>query len=345
MQRTQLRVVLVMFAAVATGNRARAEAFRIDLEGGWSIQSSAKVAAGGEALSKPGSDTSGWHRASVPTTVVARARRGRHLPRPLLRHEPPRRSPGRPTRRQELLEPADARGQPVRACPGGIAPSSRLPPRTRQARRSGCASTASTSAPTSGSTAQDRRRGETAGACRTYELDVTGDRRPGAERPRGRGLRAPQPDDLAITFVDWNPMPPDKVMGLYRAVTLSSERSGRAAPPAGRHEADLPALDRAELTVKVFARNATGAAGDGHAAGRIGAIAFEKAVPLAAGESREVVFTPAEFPQLVVAHPRLWWPAQYGTPNLHRPRARGRGGGRTSDRADARSASASSRPR
>ena len=40
-------------------------------EPGWAIQSSAQVQAQGEALSRPGFATAGWHRASVPATVVS----------------------------------------------------------------------------------------------------------------------------------------------------------------------------------------------------------------------------------------------------------------------------------
>src|SRR3972149_5008198 len=43
----------------------------LELREGWAIQSSAQVKAGGEAISKPGYSTGGWHRATVPTTVVA----------------------------------------------------------------------------------------------------------------------------------------------------------------------------------------------------------------------------------------------------------------------------------
>ena len=95
-------------------------------------------------------------------------------------------------------------------------------------------------------------------------------------------------------------MPPDKVMGVYRDVTVSS-----SGPVTLRHPqvvTTLPgsSLDRAELTVKVFARNATAAPVDARVAGRIGTIAFERRVSLGAGESREVAFSPAEFPQLVL---------------------------------------------
>ena len=44
---------------------------RLELRDGWAIQSSAQVTAEGEAVSRPGFATPGWHRASVPTTVVS----------------------------------------------------------------------------------------------------------------------------------------------------------------------------------------------------------------------------------------------------------------------------------
>src|SRR5438034_1147851 len=47
-----------------------AEAVRIPLASGWAIQSSAAVAAGGDAVSRPGFSVEGWHPASVPGTVV-----------------------------------------------------------------------------------------------------------------------------------------------------------------------------------------------------------------------------------------------------------------------------------
>jgi exo-1,4-beta-D-glucosaminidase len=176
---------------------------------------------------------------------------------------------------------------------------------------------------------------QTAGAWRIHELDVTAVARAGAN---GLAVEvfAPLPNDLAITFVDWNPMPPDKVMGLYRPVTLQT-----SGPVALRHpqvvtKLNPPALDRAELTVKVFARNATKHPVVGTLRGKIGTLTFGKEVSLAAGESREVSFAPAEFPQLVLANPKLWWPIHYGDPTLHTVELEFSAGGAVSDRAEAR---------
>src|SRR5215472_16363840 len=57
-------------SAPATTPRARVSGNTIELHRGWAIQSSCTVKATGEAISKAGFATKGWHRATVPTTVV-----------------------------------------------------------------------------------------------------------------------------------------------------------------------------------------------------------------------------------------------------------------------------------
>src|SRR3974377_1781019 len=46
---------------------------------------------------------------------------------------------------------------------------------------------------------------QVAGASRTYEFNITGVVHPGEENVVGVQVWAPEKDDLAITFVDWNP--------------------------------------------------------------------------------------------------------------------------------------------
>jgi exo-1,4-beta-D-glucosaminidase len=43
---------------------------------------------------------------------------------------------------------------------------------------------------------------------------------------------------------------------------------------------------------------------------------FVQDVTLAAGERKDVTFEPAQFPQLELKNPKLWWPAQMGAPTL-----------------------------
>ena len=62
--------VTALFVALARTTTA-ADGFELQLREGWAIQSSAKVQAEGEAVSRPGFATTGWHLTSVPATVVS----------------------------------------------------------------------------------------------------------------------------------------------------------------------------------------------------------------------------------------------------------------------------------
>jgi exo-1,4-beta-D-glucosaminidase len=174
---------------------------------------------------------------------------------------------------------------------------------------------------------------ETAGALRTYELNVTDVAKPGAENVLAVEVRAPTETDLGITFVDWNPAPPDKSMGLWREVSLASSGPVAIRYPTVVAHVSAPAGDRAQLTVVALLKNGAQRPIRGKLKGRIEAIdskgesagvlsarrpiTFEQDVELAPGEERDVVFEPEKFPSLVINSPRLWWPRQMGTPNLY----------------------------
>ena len=288
----------------------------LELREGWAIQSSAKVDQGGEALSAPGFETTGWHRATVPTTVVAALVADGTFPDPHyamnvreipgtdyeiatnfsnveMSEDSPFRVPW--WYRTEFTLPTDASGRAVWLRFGGINFKANV---WLNGQRIAAAD-------------------EIAGAWRIHEFDISGVARVGEVNALAVEVFAPTTGDLALTFVDWNPMPPDKVMGLYRPVTVAT-----SGPVALRHphvvsKLNPPELDRAELTVKVFARNATRQPAIGILEGTIGDLTFSTEISLGAGEEREVVLTPAEIPELVLDDPKLWWPFQYGEPSLH----------------------------
>ena len=83
-----------------------------------------------------------------------------------------------------------------------------------------------------------------AGAWRRFELNVTRGDQAGRQPTCWRCEVFPQQkEDLGITFVDWNPTPPDKNMGLWREVYLSA-----SGPLALRHPAVLSTVDRRPTT-------------------------------------------------------------------------------------------------
>jgi len=150
-----------------------------------------------------------------------------------------------------------------------------------------------------------------AGAWRLFEFDVTAAARPGDTNSLAIEVFPPLPHDLAITFVDWNPQPPDKNMGLWRDVYITATGPVAVRFPTVATHLNSPANDVAQLTVKAELRNEANRAVDGVLKGKIEGLEFSQPVRLGPGETRVVRFTPE------LAHPRLWWPAQAGPQNLY----------------------------
>lgn len=157
---------------------------------------------------------------------------------------------------------------------------------------------------------------QVAGAYRTYEFNVTDDLVTGGENVVAVETFAPTENDLGINWVDWNPAPPDKDMGLWGPVSLSTSGPVSVrAPMVATHFSD-PSLKIADLTVYGELHNATGADVHGTVTGIIGGIRVEQAVDLAPHEDKAIAFSPEQFPQLRVRDPQIWWPWQMGEPHL-----------------------------
>src|SRR5204862_5778332 len=118
--------------------------------------------------------------------------------------------------------------------------------------------------------------------------------------------------DLHTTWVDWSPSPPDKDMGLWQSAYLTASGDLVLRYPGVVSRVDTATLKSADLTVAAELRNLAGQAATGTLRGRIGAVEFSRPVTLASHDSAFVRFTPDSFPQLRLAIPRLWWPAELG---------------------------------
>ena len=305
--------------AAAQPSFQSASVLTLPLRKGWALQSSAKVTATGEAISSASFRTSDWIQAEVPTTVVAAQVKSGLLPDPFyamnLRQYPgvsypvgsnfsnipmPPDSPYASSwwYRKEFTLPNVYAGKTVWLNFRGINYRANIFLNGKQIANSN----------------------EVAGAWRTYEFNVTSAVKPGTNVLAVQ-VWAPTENSLAITFVDWNPSPPDKNMGLWREVYLTTSGPVALRHPAVLSRVDSPAGDAnasaAHLTVTALVKNASGRPVKGTLKGRIENIEFAQPVDLAAGESKDVVFSPDQYPQLNLSNPRLWWPAQMGTPNLY----------------------------
>ncbi len=303
----------------------------LSLHEGWAIRSSTEVQEKGEVLSMPQFTPTGWHRASVPSTVVAALVASGAYPDPYfgmnLRSIPgtsypigrnfsnlpmPADSPFRVPwwYRTEFALPAEYRGKTLWLHFDGINFRANIWLNGKPIARSE----------------------KVAGAYRIFEFNVTETAKVGERNALAVEVFPPQPNDLAITFVDWNPTPPDKDMGLYHDVYLTATGPVTIRWPHVVTALDMPSLDNAHLSVTAELRNATGQTVKGTLKGRIEKVEFSQEVELGPKESRVVTFTPEKFPQLNLSQPRLWWPAKLGPQNLYELAMEFDAGGTVSDR-------------
>jgi len=171
-----------------------------------------------------------------------------------------------------------------------------------------------------------------AGTYRRYELDITDGLRSGAPNVLAVEIFAPRPADLQTTWVDWNPSPPDKDMGLWQPAFLRASGAVVVRYPEVISRVDTSTLRSAQLTVVTGLRNLTSQSVTGTLRGRIANVAFSRQVTLAPHDSALVRFTPDSFPQLRIENPRLWWPAELGKPERNNLSLEFVSAGRVSDR-------------
>jgi exo-1,4-beta-D-glucosaminidase len=282
----------------------------------WNLQSSSKIDAGGELISTPAFAPKGWHDVTVPTTVVAALIKDKTLPDPFFA--------------------TNLRNFPGVAYPIGANFSNiPMPPDSPYAVSWWYRTQFALPTTYAGKTVwlnfkgmnyranvwlngkQIANSNDIAGAWRTYELNATNAVKAGAENVLAVQIFAPTENDLAITFVDWNPAPPDKNMGLWRDVYLTTSGPVALRYPTVVSKLNLPTNDSARLTVTAQLKNAADHPVNGKLKGQIEGITFEQEVELAANEKKDVTFAPEKFSQLVFSHPRLWWPTQMGKPDRY----------------------------
>jgi exo-1,4-beta-D-glucosaminidase len=153
------------------------------------------------------------------------------------------------------------------------------------------------------------------GPLRLFDIDVTDYVKP--DNTLSITITRAQDGEPNHGYVDWNVRPADENMGLLRAVKLHIVDGVRLSHPAVTSVVDTATLASADLTVHTVLVNPTDRSVAGQLCGRYEGGAFTVPMVLKAHERRDVAVTPAEAACLHVSHPRLWWCAGMGQPNLY----------------------------
>ncbi|OFY62247.1 MAG: hypothetical protein A2Y71_06535 [Bacteroidetes bacterium RBG_13_42_15] len=312
-----LILIQIVFTASACKRPPDAQPLQFALTDGWEIQSSAKVAEPGNVISTVSFEPDNWYKTSVPATVLAVLVDQNVYPDPFfgmnLRSIPGtdyplyknfsnlQMSDTSPFRnswwyRKEFQLPSDYDNKSLQLHFKGINYRANIW--------------------LNGKLLADSS--EVAGAFRVYEFDINDHVIRGSNNSLALEVFAPGKDDLAITWVEWNPAPPDKNMGIWHDVLITATGPVTVRYPQVVTEFDFPSLDVAHLTVSVELQNISDLPVKGILKGEIEEVNFELDVDLKPNESKVVTFDPREFDQLNFKEPSIWWPIHYGEPNLYK---------------------------
>ena len=132
----------------------------------------------------------------------------------------------------------------------------------------------------------------------------------------GGNLAIDGPTFIATEGWDWLPAQRDRDTGIWQDVELSASGVVRILDPQIVTRLPLPQTHPADVIMRVPLENRSATATNAMLTVEFDGIHVQKFVTLPPGVS-EIPLTPAEFPQLRLAHPRLWWPNGYGKPELY----------------------------
>jgi exo-1,4-beta-D-glucosaminidase len=154
------------------------------------------------------------------------------------------------------------------------------------------------------------------GAFGIWEIDITN------HIAQGKNALAiqvfpPKYNDLTIGFVDWNPSPPDKNLGIWRPVKIVTTGAVSIDEPFVNTIVNTETLAEAELIISTHVTNNSDVIKRVTIHGQIKDIIVEKSIELKPNEAKKVIFNPSEFAQLKIKNPKLWWPNLMGEQNLH----------------------------
>ncbi len=273
--------------------------YKMELKRNWFIQSSEKVNGNGGQISTPSFKPDGWYSAEVPTTVLAALVRDKVYTDIFFSKNLDKISP-EPFKkswwyRTEFEIPKNKNLNTAKLIFDGINYRANIWLNGIQVANSDSIE----------------------GCFRRFEINISKAAKFGTKNILAVEIIPPVKGDPTMGFVDWNPEPADRNMGLWRPVSLELFSDVSINFPFVKTEVDTTTLKKAELTITAEVQNNSDNNVSGLIEGKIGSINFSKQVSLKPKETKSISFSPKEYSQLIVHNPRLWWTYDFGKPELY----------------------------
>ena len=268
------------------------------LTSGWCLQSSAEIQAGGDQISESSFDADGWYKTQVPTTVLA-----------ALVHN-------------NVYDDIYF-GQNLEKIPTDQFQNSWWYRNEFEIRDTRIFANALLAFNGINYSADIWLNGELIaskdtliGAFRQFEIDITNYIQEGSNSLAVE-VFPPEPGDFTVGFVDWNPRPPDRNMGIWREVMLRLNKGVSIKNPHIRTELTSAAHDQASVHVDLELINRMDHHIEGNVVMTVEDIQITEPYRLEPHEHKQIELSPEDHTALNISNPRLWWPINLGEPNLY----------------------------
>jgi exo-1,4-beta-D-glucosaminidase len=176
-------------------------------------------------------------------------------------------------------------------------------------------------------------KNDVAGTWRVFDLNLSSGLLYFGQNVLAVEVFPPTPEDLAITWVDWAPSPPDKNTGLFRDAYLTASGPVELRFPYVGNKLNDD-FSSADLTPVVEAWNTVGHAVNADITWEIEGRKVHQQLTLEGAQKKTVSFDPAQFRELSIKNPKLWWPHEMGTPALYKAHVTVTADGKASDAQD-----------
>jgi exo-1,4-beta-D-glucosaminidase len=280
--------------------------FKFPLQSAWKMQSSVTATAAGNQISQPEFLTTGWYNVNVPTTIIAGLLANKEYNfDPFFGKNLEKISDTRFDHswwfRKDFSLPASQKGKNVSLKLQGINYKANVW--------------------LNGILLGDEKT--VAGPFRFFEFDITSHIKDGINVLAIEITRPFNPNkkdgDLAIDYADWIHYPGDYNGGIINGVEINFCDKVAIQHPLVTTRFDLPSLVIAHLEVDAEVINYSDEEVDVEVNGKINSdINLQQKVHLKSKETKQVTFNSLDYPQLNIKNPRIWWPWQYGSPELNR---------------------------
>ncbi|HEV2329479.1 MAG TPA: glycoside hydrolase family 2 [Verrucomicrobiae bacterium] len=319
--RLHLLLPVLLFSTISVFGSAPAPEDSISLLSGWQLQDASKVSDNGGVISKPDYQPAGWLAATVPGTVLTSLVNDGVYPEPLYGTNNLR-IPDSLSRvpfwyRMTFVVPQSFNGKHVWLNFDGV----------------NYAANVWINGYSIGGISGAFERGifdvtkkVVPGSMAAVAVEILPEPYPGQSHQKtiatGTGKNGGVTARDGPTFLcsigwDWIPTIRDRDIGIWQNVSLSATGPVVLRDPYVTSDLPLPRTDTADLAVQATVENVTRTREAGVLSGEgDGDIRFSQSVSLNPGETRTIVFSPANTVSLHLKNPRLWWPNGYGAPNL-----------------------------